>query len=181
MYRKENAQIYTMKQALKHNERLLKEVKLKTKQNKTLEKVHHLSFCYLKIYLDNSTGEVIHALKRKRPCSVAQFSCLEHCPVNRKVGSSIPSQGTYKRQPINVSLSHLSLSPSPPPPFPFLQNQKACPQVRIFFLKRKMIVKFLFGVPVLPLQVMEFCDAQLLVLFIISQLVMRKLKHTEIS
>ena len=109
MYRKENAQIYTMKQALKHNERLLKEVKLKTKQNKTLEKVHHLSFCYLKIYLDNSTGEVIHALKRKRPCSVAQFSCLEHCPVNRKVGSSIPSQGTYKRQPINVSLS-LSLS-----------------------------------------------------------------------
>ena len=34
------------------------------------------------------------------------FSCLECCPVHQKVTSSIPGQGTYGRQLIDVSVLH---------------------------------------------------------------------------
>ena len=42
---------------------------------------------------------------------------LEHYPINQKVIDSIPGQGAYKRQLVDVSLSYLSLSAS------FPQNQ----------------------------------------------------------
>ena len=59
---------------------------------------------------------------------VAQW--IEHRPVNQKVASSIPSQGTYlgcgpglqlgacERQPIDVSLTHGCFSPSLSPACP---------------------------------------------------------------
>ena len=57
-------------------------------------------------------------------CSVSWSSV----PCAKKVVGLIPGQGTYGRQPIDVSLSHLSL---PLPPSPLSKNQWTYPSLKI--------------------------------------------------
>ena len=58
-----------------------------------------------------------NAVKKNRALA-RLLSWLEHRPIHQNVAGSIPNQGMYERQPINVSLSHWCFSPFLSPSLP---------------------------------------------------------------